>query len=47
MADTPVHGERSVIGQGVLGYSIPPAATPATALVRNLVAGVIGISEKV
>src|SRR4051794_23600378 len=41
MAPTPVHGERSVVGKGVLGYSIPPVATPATALVRNLVAGVI------
>jgi hypothetical protein len=41
MADAPVRGERSVVRNLPLGYSIPPGPKSASDVVRNLVAGVI------
>jgi hypothetical protein len=41
MADAPVRGERSVVRNMPLSYSIPPGAKSASAVVRNLFAGVI------
>jgi hypothetical protein len=45
MADAPVRGERSVVRNRPLSYSIPPGAKSASDVVRNLVAGVISLSR--
>jgi hypothetical protein len=47
MADAPVRGERSVVRNMPLSYSIPPGAKSASAVVRNLFAGVISAARKI